>query len=137
MNHIPQYPCVPKTAFTSIASGTLVTTNTVTSASTLLYTVPITVKGAMWSDVILFTNGTSTASVCRFFINNGNDYNVAANNALLAQYTITAVTASSTAIAHRQQQILDVLLPSKFRVYVNVTAATGVSLFITGNFLEY
>jgi hypothetical protein len=99
--------------------------------------VPTDGRGTLFSNVIINVAGTSAACVVRFFLNNGLDFNVQANNVLYFEYAIPAVTASATVIAHRQQQVLDILLPPKFRVYVNLSANSTNSVLVTGSFLEY
>lgn len=137
MNHIPSYPVLPKTAYAKLNPSIINTSTTITENSTLLYTTPTNSGGTLFSNIILACLGNTAASVVRIFLNNGADYNVATNNVLLTEYAIPAVTASTTVIAHRQQQILEILLPPKFRVFLNLTATSTSEISVIGSFLDY
>ena len=138
MNHIPRYPVRPITKCFILPATTIVTDRTVTENSQLIYEVPITSEGALLQNIIINAHGTtSTASVVRLLLNNGFDYNVATNNALYSEHLVPAKTASTTIIASRLQYVYDLLLPPKFRIYVNKSANAGVALSVYATILEY
>ena len=142
MNHVPSYPTIPKTAMQWIDCSKTNITNLITAdTSTLLYTVPVQSQGVLFSNLIIAANAANAAGVVRMFLNNGYDYNIQSNNVCFAEYQIGATTANTTTVtAFRQQYVLDILLPPKFRIFLNFGAAsitTNSGLSITGSFLEY
>jgi hypothetical protein len=138
MNHIPSYPVIPVTSTKLIPASRINASLTISdTTSTKLYECPANSGGSLFSNVIINMMGNSAACVLRFILNNGEDFNVTKNNVIFAEYAIPAVTASGTVIAHRQQQILEMLLPPKYRIYMNLSVSSSSTISVTGSFLEY
>lgn len=94
----------PEFAAGAVNSGspaTLVNADTETDgtgADTLvIFTAPTTGKGAMLPKLRCKPLGNNVVSLLRIFKNNGSAPNVAANNALIKEATLPAVTLSATA----------------------------------------
>lgn len=77
--------------------------------------VPVTAPGAP----------TNVASVMRFFVNNGASSLVAANNALIGEITLPAVTVSQTAAATPIELALNIVLKPGYKL--NYTLGTAVA----------
>jgi hypothetical protein len=69
--------------------------------------------------------GSNVASVLRVFINNGSANTTAANNALIAEATLPATTASNAAALVNIEIPLNLALPPGYRI--NCTLGTAVS----------
>lgn len=69
--------------------------------------------------------GTNVASVLRVFINNGSTNATATNNALIADITLPATTASNTASLNPIDVPLNIALPAGFKL--NCTIGTSIS----------
>ena len=71
--------------------------------------------------------GTNVASVLRVFVNNGSANTTAANNSLIAELTLPATTATSSAALTEYDLTLDVALPSGYKLNcaIGTTVAAG------------
>lgn len=72
-------------------------------------------------------SGTSGATVVRFWINNGSDSTIAANNQLLKEIAIpaTVVTALATAALTDYPLNIGIALPAGYKIYAGLTVAAG------------
>ena len=68
--------------------------------------------------------GTNVASVARLFANNGSANTTAANNALVAEVTLPAVTLSQVAAMTGVEIPLNLVLPASY----NINAALGTAV---------
>jgi hypothetical protein len=70
--------------------------------------------------------GTSTATVCRIWINNGSTTGTATNNILYDEITLPATAASGTAATPSYEIPLNFALPAGFKLYATIhTASTN------------
>ncbi len=69
--------------------------------------------------------GTNVASVARIFANNGSANSTAANNALIAEVTLPAITLSQVAAMTGVEIPLNFVLPASFNL--NATLGTAVA----------
>lgn len=92
-NTTPVFPITPVVSW-----GTVATANTAkdgTGSTVTVFTAGA--NGARIDQIKVRHKGTNVATVLRFFINNGSDASVAANNSLVHETTIAAATLSETA----------------------------------------
>lgn len=122
----------PNVGLAVIASGAAANTAIDgTGTTTLLWTAGA--NGGVAGSVLIKAPSVSTATVARFFLNNGGSPATAANNTLIAEYTIPAVTATSVASTQPFELALNRPVPAGWRVYVclatSVTGAIAFTLF--------
>jgi len=140
-NTTPVFPITPKVSFT----GNITTANTAkdgTGTVNLLYTAGS--NGSRIDQIKVRAKGTNVATVMRFFVNNGSDPTVAANNTLVHEKTIPATTLSETSeladvdvtIAKDAGKVACPIpyLPAGYRLYVTIgtTIAAGVQVTCWG-----
>ncbi len=75
--------------------------------------------------------GTNVATVLRVFVNNGSTPATAANNALFAEQTIAATTASQTAALADTEIPLNISLEPGQRIYCSVGTAISAGLMVS------
>lgn len=71
------------------------------------------------------TTATSAAATLRIWINNGSTSGTAANNFLIREYTLSAVTASNTASTINYEFPVNILLPATYTIYVAIATMAG------------
>jgi len=152
-NNLPIFPLTPK-----VGLKTLVTADTSTTAPTTQGQILLTAgtDGMRVDAIIAKPQGTNTASVLRVFVNDGLG-TAASNFALVAEVTLAATTASSTAqlatyilkpldqYAPQDNEygtfpsalptVLNVLpsyLPSGYKIYVAIGTTVATGWAITG-----
>jgi hypothetical protein len=71
--------------------------------------------------------GTNVATVARIFINNGSTNGTAANNSFYGEISLPATTASATVATIEEDYVMNLAIPSGFRIYVLLatTVAAG------------
>lgn len=82
-------------------------------------------NGSKVENVSLWHLGTNIATVIRFFVNNGSTNTVAANNALVFEYTMAANTVSQTAASVQYMWNANLYLKSGYKL--NVTIGTAIA----------
>lgn len=93
---------------------------------TLIYTAGS--SGSMTNSLIVkstTTNATSAAATLRIFLNNGSTVGTSTNNSLIREYTLGAVTASSTAATLNYQFPLNLQLPAGYKIYAEIATMAG------------
>lgn len=72
-------------------------------------------------------SGTSSATVVRFWLNNGSANTTAGNNIFLDEILIpaTAVTALATAVTTTYTLPINMVIPASYRIYAGTTVAAG------------
>ncbi len=119
----PIFTGTPKSPF-----GTAVTAaNTATDGTgtvTTVFTADAT-NGGFLGTVKLKPLGTNVASVARFFRNNGLTNATASNNALVAEVTLPATTASATAALVETGYTFNEALEAGYKI--NMTLGTAVA----------
>lgn len=127
----PIYPLTPKVQW----APAILTANTAkdgTGTVALVFTAGA--NGAKIDQIKVRPIGTNTASVMRFFVNNGSVNSTPANNTLVHEVSLPAITISEVA----QQADIDVLIPKALGVAcpipylpagykINVTIGTTVA----------
>jgi hypothetical protein len=124
-NTDPIYSRSPDIQWTTIPSAT--TANTAGDGTGTVFTVwtSDSTNGGFLQRVRIKALSTSTATVLRFFINNGSTNGTAANNSFFEEVTIPAVTASSVAAVQPFEVPFNVALPAGYKV--NCCYATSVT----------
>lgn len=110
-----------------ISWATVITTaNTAMNGTgTVLTVVTAPADGMFVNRLAVRALGTNVATVLRVFLNNGSDQTVAANNALLADITLSATTASNTTALNPVDVPLNIALPAGYKL--NITIGTTVA----------
>lgn len=93
VNTQPLFVMTPRNSFTGSVTAANTTRNG-TGTVNLLFTAGV--DGSILNNVLMQALGTNAATMARFFLNNGSDPTVAANNTLIAERQLTATTASET-----------------------------------------
>ena len=84
------------------------------------------------------TTATSAAATLRIWVNNGSTPSSAANNFLIREYTLGAVTASSTAATLNYEFPINMGLPSGDKIYVAIATMAGSTAWdVTGIGADY
>ena len=104
--------------------------------NTLIFTSNST-NGSFVQRIRLKPTGTNGASVMRFFINNGSDNTVAANNVFYGEISLPATTGSAVAALVELDYPMNFALPPGFRIYMGLgSLASGgwVACVIAGKY---
>jgi hypothetical protein len=121
----PIYSKAPDIQWTTIPSGT--TANTAGDGTGTVFTVftADATNGGFVQSIRVKALSTSTATVIRFFINNGSTNATAANNSFTDEMTIPAITATSTAAVSVFELSIGRALPAGYKI--NCCYATSVT----------
>lgn len=88
-------------------------------------------SGSLLPSIRFMHLGTNVQTLCRVFVNNGSDPEVAGNNALVGEKAIAANTVSQTAESIPYDLSLDLVLAASDRVYVTLATAVAAGIKIT------
>lgn len=113
-------------------SGSMTSANTDTSMATgtsyLVFSADAT-NGSKVEQVNLWHLGTNnSATVVRFFVNNGNSTGTAANNALVYEFTMAANTVSQTAASVPQFWAANLYLKPGYKLYATLGTAASAGI---------
>jgi len=75
--------------------------------------------------------GTNIATVARIFLNNGSTNGTAANNSFYGEISLPATTAASAAATVDEDYILNIAIPSGFRIYVLLATTVAAGWVVT------
>jgi hypothetical protein len=81
--------------------------------------------GAYIKGIKAVAGGTNTASVARFFLNNGATVATATNNTMIGQLSLPGTTAINTAATAEPFYPLEMAIPASFRIYVGLATAVA------------
>jgi hypothetical protein len=115
----------------NIGIGTITTANTAMDGTGTVVTIfTAGADGAFVDSVVVRGLGTNIATVLRLFLNNGGTNATATNNALLADTTLPATTASNVQALAPVDIALGVRLPAgwKINATIGTTVAAGYAL---------
>ena len=118
------------------APAALLTANTAkdgTGTVTTVFTADAT-NGGFAQKLLARAIGTNVATVLRVFVNNGAVNTTAANNALVAEYTLPATTLSEVAAQPDYVVPLNIALPAGYKLNctIGTTVAAGYMLSAVG-----
>ena len=127
-NTAPIYVLTPKISWSTITaantaldgSGTVATV--FTGATNGSYVTSIIVKSYT-------TTATSAAATFRIFVNNGSTNATPANNTLIRDFVLTAVTASNTASTLNWEFPINFMLPASYVLNCTIATVAGSSGF--------
>lgn len=129
-------PIFGKTPHVSWATSNVITGNTAKDgASGTIYEVfTAGLDGSYVQKMVFRPRGTNVATVARVFVNNGGVTTSAANNILIAEVPLIAVTGSETAAITGNELPLNITLPAGYKLFVTLgtTVASGVSVTAFG-----
>lgn len=138
MNTLPQYPTTAKNPYVILNNTTFVSEpNVITNTSKILYTSP-NEKGSLFQSLFICAWGTNAQTHLKVWLNNGLDFNVVANNALLFKHIIPATTPNTHMAPFNLFRPFEILLQPKTRIIVQLgNSLPNTSISIVGCFLEY
>jgi hypothetical protein len=126
-NTSPIFTQTPRLGFGVIDSNAFNNTFTMaTGGSASLFTAGA--SGSYINKIRVKPSGSSAATVLRFFINNGSDTTVSANNTLFAELSMPAITTSATIAQNDFEVPFNIAIPSNYSIY-GVTATTPLTGF--------
>ncbi len=131
-NTTPIFPLTPDIEW----AAAILTANTTKDGSsgtvTLIFTAGA--DGAFISSIDGQPLGTNTASVARFFLNNGGATTTATNNTLWKNIGLPATTLSETAEMQGVSLPIGVSIPANYRIYATIgtTVAAGWQFTVIG-----
>ena len=121
-NTTPIFPLTPQVSW-----GTITDANTAKDGTGTVVTVfTAGANGARVDEIKIKPLGTNVATVMRFFINNGQSNEIAANNSLYLEQTLAEATESAVeALAEYAIEPDNLVLPAGYKL--NVTLGTEVA----------
>jgi len=121
----PIYSKAPDIQWTTIPTGT--TANTAGDGTGTVFTVftADATNGGFVQSIRVKALSTSTATVIRFFVNNGSTNATAANNSFIDEMSLPIITASSTAAVAAFELSIGRALPAGYKI--NCCYATSVT----------
>jgi len=141
-NTIPIFPLTPKVSW-----GTVATANTAKDGTGTQVTVfTAGAEGSRIDQIKARALGTNTATVLRFFINNGSDNETPANNTLIHEITVAGTTLSEiAALADNDVTVtkgVDVVspiqyLPAGYKINVAIGTTIAAGLHVTVHGADY
>jgi hypothetical protein len=126
-NTSPIFTQTPKIGMGFIDSNAFNNTFTMTTGgSASLFTAGP--SGSYVNKIRIKPSGSSAATVLRFFINNGNDTTVSANNTLFAEISLPSITTSATIAQNDFEVPFNIAIPGSYVIY-GITATTPLTGF--------
>jgi hypothetical protein len=104
--------------------------------TSLIFTADAT-NGSYVSRIRLKAGGTNTASVARFYLNNGSAATTATNNQFFGEVSLPATTAIATAATVEIDYPVNMAIPAGFRIYMGLATAVAagwVATCVGGNY---
>lgn len=92
-NTLPIFPVTPKVEW----GGVAIANTNMDGTGTVVTVYTAGANGSRIDQIKVRASGTNVATVMRFFVNNGSDNSVAANNSLVFEASIAVTTASNEA----------------------------------------
>ena len=122
----PIFIATPKNYFATLS----VTANTATDGTgTTSLLVTAGSNGSKIEDVTIIASGAATATVVRFFLNNGSTPSSAANNVLIHEETFATVASlSQTAASVSNTWRANLVMQAGYRLYVTQGTTTATAL---------
>lgn len=122
-NREPIYTATPKIGF----AGPMTTANTSKTAASGTKALVFTAgsNGSFLEEIGFKPHGTNVQTVARIFLNNGSDDTDAANNTMIGEQTLPAITNSETAAAAAITWPCMKKIPAGYRVYVTIGTAVA------------
>ena len=134
LNTDPIYSGKPDIQWNTTNITTANTTTDGTSGTTYdIFTANAT-NGGMLKNAKIVAKGTNTATVMRFWVNNGSSSGTAANNTLIGEITCPATTVSQVAALAPLTFPINTALKPGYKIFVTIgtTVAAGFSVTIDG-----
>jgi len=103
------------------ASGTIATVFTADATN-----------GGRIEKIIARPTGTNVATVLRVFVNNGSATTTAANNSLIAEMTLPAITLSEVAAQPSYEVNINLALPAGYKILCTIGTAVAAGYKLTG-----
>jgi hypothetical protein len=131
----PIFPLTPKCSW-----GTVTTANTAKDGTGTVVTVfTAGANGARIDQIKVRALGTNTATVMRFFVNNGSANSTAANNSLVHETTIASTTLSEVAALLDNDILIQKglivppipFLPAGYKINVTIGTTVSAGLSVT------
>ena len=132
-NTAPIFTQTPKLGFGEINT----TNNTFDMAANTSHSLFIAgTSGSYINKIRVKPSGSTGATVLRFFLNNGQDTTVRANNSLYAELSMPAITANASLAQNDFEVPLNIAIPANYVVYGvsanTISAGTGFEVTTIG-----
>ncbi|SRR6266568_629441 len=75
--------------------------------------------------------GTNVATVARIFLNNGSSAGTATNNSFYGEISLPATTASAVAATIEEDYIMNIAIPTGFRIYALLATTVAAGWVVT------
>lgn len=135
-NTTPVFVSGPKISFSGSMTAANTDTSMATGTSYLIYTAGT--NGSKVETVNLWHLGTnSSATVVRFFVNNGSSTGTAANNALVSEFTMASNTVSQTAASAPVLWAANLYLSPGYKLYATLGTAASAGIMATAQGGDY
>jgi hypothetical protein len=140
-NTQPIFPLTPKVSWGTLTNSNILKDGTGTTVSTIF---TAGVDGSRIDQIKIRPLGTNSATVVRFFINNGSTNATATNNSLIHEVTIAATTVSEIAAQTDYNVTITVntsetippipYLPASYKINATIgtTASAGLQITVHG-----
>lgn len=126
-NTAPIFTLVPNVGWGEVATAN--TAKDGTGTVVLIFTAGA--NGSYLQKARIKAKGTNTATVLRFWLNNGATNTTAANNTLIGEITIAATTLSEVAALAENEYIFDFPIPAGYRIYVTIGTTVAAGLHVS------
>jgi hypothetical protein len=133
-NTTPIFGLTPHTA--GITTGTAANTNK-DGTGTVATVFTAGVNGSKIDRVFLQHMGSNTATVVRFFVNNGSSQSVAANNYLIHEEALASWSNSETTASTSTIWPANLILPAGYKLNVTIGTAIASGIMCTGEGSDY
>lgn len=138
-NTTPIFPLTPKVNWNAATIATANTAKDGTGTAALVFTAGA--AGSKIDQIKVRAIGSNVATVMRFFVNNGADVEVAANNSLVHETTIASTTLSETAAIadndititkNTTESVCPIpYLPAGYKILVTIGTTVAAGLEVT------
>lgn len=136
-NTTPIFSATPRLSWGSTdgdggSAGPLKTANTAKDGTgTVLTIFTAGANGSFLDKLIARPAGTNTASVLRVFINNGSTQATLANNIMVAEFSLAAITLSEIAAQPDYVVSLGIPIPAGYKVLVTLGTTVAAGYFVS------
>jgi hypothetical protein len=129
-NTTPIFLRTPKINFVAMTSTAVTDYTGIDANYALAFTADAT-NGSKINSVLVVALGSATATVVRFYVNNGTDHTQVANNTLVHEETFATVSTSQVAAVTYVQWNANLALPPGYKLYVSHGTATASGFAVT------
>lgn len=127
----PVYSRIGDVQWSTIVTNGSTTKDGTSGTTTTIFTADAT-NGGFIQRVRFKSAGTNVVSVARLFVNNGSSTAVAANNAMIAELTLPAITNSEIAAQPDLDIAINFALPPAYVLFFTIGTSVAAGWIATG-----